>query len=138
MLVQTLPPARGASPRLIDPAANRSESAVFCVRACLHDAHFRDHLLAIRWVRGGREHVSLGARTLVLDDDTYLFVNEGRSYDVHFSGPVPMQSFAVYFRRGLAGDVLAGLDVPLDAELDAESASIPYPVMFDEHLQSHD
>ena len=125
MLVQTLPAARGAKP--IDPAANREHSALFCVRGSVHDAHFRDHLLAVRWVRGGREHVTVAGRTMVLDDETYLFINEGRSYDVRFASGSPLQSFAVYLRRGLAAEVLAGLDVlPL------------LPVMFDEHLQSHD
>jgi AraC family transcriptional regulator len=138
MLVQTLPAARGMSPRFIDPGANRDESAVFSVRACLHESRFRDHLLSVRWVRGGREQVSLGGRTLVLDDDTYLFVNEGRSYDVRFSSALPMQSFAVYFRRGLADEVLAGLEVPLEAQLDGDGTSALYPILFDEHLQSHD
>src|SRR5262245_29241718 len=134
MLVQTLPVTRGISPRLIDPAANRDESAVFCLRACLHESHFSDNLLAVRWVRGGREQGSLGGRTLVLDDDTYLFINENRSYDVRFSSATPMQSFAVYFRRGLADEVLAGLEMPLDAQLDGQlhgdGVSALYPIGF--------
>jgi AraC family transcriptional regulator len=143
MLVQNLPATRATGARPIDPGANREESAVFCVRGCVHEAHFRDHLLAVRWVRGGREHggrehVALGSRCLMLDDETYLFVNEGRSYDVRLASASPMQSFTVYFRRGLAADVLASLDAPLDALLEAETAPALYPVIFDEHLQSHD
>lgn len=138
MLVQTLPAARGASLRPIEPSANREQSALFCVRGCMHEAHFRDHLLAVRWVRGGREHVALGDHSVVVDDDTYLFVNEGHSYDVRVASASPVQAFAVYFKRGLAAEVLAGLDVTLDSLLDADTTPALYPVVFDEHLQSHD
>jgi AraC-like DNA-binding protein len=127
MLIQTLPAARDAGTRPIAPTENRDRNALFCVRGRMHEAEFRDHLLAVRWVRGGREHVTLGGRTMALDDDTYLFVNEGSSYDVRFASATPLHSFAVYIRRGLAAEVLGGLDV---SALD--------PLRFDEHLQSHD
>jgi AraC family transcriptional regulator len=138
MLIQTLPVGRAAGLKLVDPAANRDANALFCVRGCLHEAHFRDHLLAVRWVRGGREQVSIAGRSLVVDDDTYLFVNEGRNYDVRFTSASPLQAFAVYFRRGLPDQVLSSLSAPPESQLDAEAVPALYPVVFDEHLQSHD
>jgi AraC-like DNA-binding protein len=90
-------------------------------------------LLAVRWVRGGRQQVSFGARSVTIDDDTYLFVNEGRSYDVRGVGGAAMQSFAVYVRRGLAAQVFASLRAGAE-ELDVE----PSGVAFDEHLHTHD
>jgi AraC-like DNA-binding protein len=117
MQVQILPAARSsAAERRVAPSANRAESAVYCVRACRHESQFENHLLAVRWVRGGREEVTLGDHTLTLDDDTYLLINAGRSYEVRFANAIPMQSFAVYFEHGLAEQ----------------------PTTFDEHLQAHD
>ena len=72
-----------------------------CVRGCAYEESFRDHMLAVRWVRGGRQHITFGARSIVLDDDTYVIVNAGHSYDVRFSSARPMQSFAVYIPRGM-------------------------------------
>jgi AraC family transcriptional regulator len=138
MQVHILPVARGTAPKPIAPAVNRSESAVFCVRASRHESHFHRHLLAVRWVRGGREQVTFDARTLMLDDDTYLFVNDGRSYDVRLASAAPMQGFAVYFRRGLAEEVLASLEVPFDAPFDVNTVPSEFPMMFDENLQAHD
>jgi AraC-like DNA-binding protein len=115
------------------PSIARDENALVCVRGCTYEASFRDHLLAIRWARGGRQQIVFGARSVAVDDDTYVFVNDGRSYDVRFAGKVPMQSFGVYVRRGLAAQVLASLRAPAD-ELDVE----PGAVAFDEHLHAHD
>jgi AraC-like DNA-binding protein len=70
---------------------------------------------------------------VTVDDDTYLFVNEGRSYDVRCVGASAMESFAVYVRRGLAAQVFASLRGGAD-ELDVEPAAM----VFDEHLHSHD
>lgn len=119
---------------LNQPTALHDENALVSVRGCTYEASFRDHLLAVRWVRGGRQQVVFGARSVALDDDTYLFVNEGRSYDVRFTNSTTMQSFAVYVRCGLAAQVFAGLRAPAD-ELDVEPTG---DVVFDEHLHAHD
>jgi AraC-like DNA-binding protein len=138
MLIQ-IPPAAGVRPtprtrrESIEPALLRDENALVCIRGAPYEASFRDHLLAVRWVRGGRELVTFGARSVAVDDDTYMFVNEGRSYDVRAVGASGMQSFAVFVRSGLAEQVLAALRAPSDA-LDVE----PEAVVFDEHLHAHD
>jgi AraC family transcriptional regulator len=139
MLIQTLSNAGvRATPRSrresLDPADLRDENALVCVRGCTYEASFRDHSLAVRWVRGGRQRIVFGARSVALDDDTYLFINEGRSYDVRFASAAGMQSFAVYIRRGLAAQVFASLRAPAD-ELDVEPAAA---VTVDEHLRIHD
>jgi AraC family transcriptional regulator len=138
MLIQTLPTAGARrTPRThsesIEPAVPHDENALVCVRGCTYEARFRDHLLAVRWVRGGRQQVVFGARSVALDDDTYMFVNEGRSYDVRFASKIAMQSFAVYVRHGLAAQVFAGLRAPSD-DLDVEPAAL----VLDEHLRAHD
>ena len=127
MQVRIHPSPRGLVARPIAPSANLDESAVISVRACHHEAQFNRHLLSVRWVRGGREHVTLDGRTVVLDDDTYLFVNHGRTYDARFDSATPMQSFAVYFRRGLADEILASVE-----------ERIEHPAQFAEHLHTHD
>lgn len=116
MQVLILPAQRGAGPRPPAPEANRKESAVVCVRAFRHEAWFEDHLLAVRWVRGGREQVVFDDRTVMLDDDTYLFVNQGTSYRAAFDSTAAMRSFAVYFERDL----------------------VERSTLFEEHLQAHD
>jgi AraC-like DNA-binding protein len=72
-----------------------------CTRGCRYEESFRDHVLAVRWVRGGRQQITFGARSIALDDDTYVIVNAGRSYDVRFSSAKPMESYAVYIPRGM-------------------------------------
>lgn len=138
MQVQILPAARGTGARPVAPSANKKESAVVCVRASRHEAQFDNHLLTVRWVRGGRERITLDGRTLMLDDDTYLFLNGGRSYEVRLENAAATQSYAVYFRHGLADEVLAGMEIPSDAFADVDGVPSEYPAQFDEHLQAHD
>jgi AraC-like DNA-binding protein len=139
MLIDTRSAARILAAKTLQPAsATREDNLVACIRACAHEAHFNEHLLAVRWVRGGRAHVTIGERAMVLDDDTYLIVNEGRSYDIRFRNATPMQSYAVYFKRGLAAEVLAGLAMPSDVPLTAASVQGSASVAFGEHLYDHD
>jgi AraC-like DNA-binding protein len=49
-----------------------------------------------------------------------------------------MQSYAVYFRHGLADEVFAGLEIPSDAFADGDGVPTEHPAQFDEHLQAHD
>jgi AraC family transcriptional regulator len=126
MQIQILPSPRNAPVRLGASGVNLEESAVVCLRASRYEASIDQRLLALLWVRGGREQVMLEGRTLTIDDDTYLVINDSSSYDVRIASATPMQSFAVYFERGLAD------------EYAASHPEIERPIRFGEHLHSHD
>lgn len=110
------------------------------IGARLRYAHFGpfEHGLSIKAAWHGREHYYVGARRMAVDDDTYLILNEGQSYASAILEHRPIDSFSVFFRPGLAGEVLAALAAPVHRVLDhGTQLGAPAPA-FAEHLRPHD
>jgi AraC-like DNA-binding protein len=96
------------------------------------------HRLSIKAAWNGREHYYLPDRRLTVDDDTYLILNEGQSYASAVQEPAPIDSFSVFFRAGLADEVLSALATPLARALDDGPAPVRRAPAFAEHLRPHD
>jgi AraC family transcriptional regulator len=94
--------------------------------------------LSIKVARGGREHYYVDGRSITVDDDCYLIMNDNRTYASRFESNVRIQSFSVFFRPGLAEDVFGALGTTVERALADGGAEAPRPVEFAETLQPHD
>jgi AraC-like DNA-binding protein len=96
------------------------------------------HRLSIKAAWNGREHYYVGERRMAVDDDTYLILNEGQSYASAVHEHAPVDSFSVFFRAGLADEVLGSLTTPLVRALDDGNEPFRRSPHFAEHLRPHD
>jgi len=93
------------------------ENALVCGRAAQVEYDVHPQLLSIKAAWGGRERYLLREREVVVDDDHWLLLGDGRCYGSMVRSPRPMTSFAVFFRPGLHAEVRAARAQPLDAAL---------------------
>jgi AraC-like DNA-binding protein len=61
--------------------------------------------LSIKAAWGGRESYYLDGRHVAVDDETYLILNDARSYSSRLRNKTPVTSFSIFFRPGMAEDV---------------------------------
>ena len=94
--------------------------------------------LSIKIARGGRERYFIDGRSIAVDDDCYLILNDNRTYASRFEPNVDIESFAVFFRPGLAEEVYGALSRTVERALAEGGAEAPRPVEFAESLQPHD
>lgn len=94
--------------------------------------------LSIKVARGGAEQYFLDHRMIAVDDDTFLILNEGRTYSSRLASEQEMESFSIFFRPGMADEVLGALVTPLDRLLERRNVRAPQPVEFLEKLSPHD
>jgi predicted dehydrogenase/AraC-like DNA-binding protein len=80
--------------------------------------------------------MSLGGRYLV-DDDSFLILNDNRVYGSRFDPETDLESFSIFFRPGMAEEVLGALQTTVERVLDGNGAG-PQPVEFSEALHPHD
>ncbi len=94
--------------------------------------------LSIKVARGGRERYYVDGRSIAVDDDCYLILNDNRTYASRFESNVRIQSFSIFFRPGLAEDVFGALGTTVERALADGGAEASRPVEFAEALQPHD
>ncbi len=95
-------------------------------------------LLSVKMIHNGSEDYFIDGRRVAVDDDTFLILNAGRRYASRIDGLKPAHSFSIFFRPGLAEEVLDSMLRPSEALLsNPESSSLPR-VEFDEQLREHD
>ena len=94
--------------------------------------------LSIKVARGGRERYFIDGRSIAVDDDSYLILNDNRVYASRFESNVEIESFAIFFRPGLAEEVYGALNQTVERALADGGAEAPRPVEFAETLQPHD
>ena len=87
--------------------------------------------LSIKVARGGRERYFIDGRSIAVDDDCFLILNDNRTYGSRFESDVDIQSFSIFFRPGLAEEVFGALSTPVDG------IGAPRAVEFAESLQPH-
>ncbi|HTT13118.1 MAG TPA: AraC family transcriptional regulator [Burkholderiaceae bacterium] len=96
------------------------------------------HRLSIKAAWNGREHYYVGDRRIAVDDDTYLILNEGRSYASGVHERAPVDTFSVFFRAGLPDEVYEGLTTPVARALEDGTEPFRRCPQFAEHLRPHD
>ena len=94
--------------------------------------------LSIKAARGGREMYFIDHRSVAVDDDNFLILNDGRTYGSAVESRRDIESYSIFFRKGLAEEVLGALVTPADRILDRSDWRASQPVEFVESLQSHD
>jgi AraC-like DNA-binding protein len=94
--------------------------------------------LSIKCVARGDETYFVGRRRVTVSDDTYLVLNEGRTYGSVLDTPAEAYSFSIFFRPGFAQEVAGALGQSLNQLLDDGAASVPAQIEFDESLHPHD
>lgn len=100
------------------------------------------HPLSIKAVWGGVAEHSVDARSILVDDDAYLVLNEDQTYSSNFRSDGNMHAVCLFMRRGLPGEVAGAmaqsLSRSLDNATDADAENARRPVEFAESLRPHD
>ena len=113
------------------------ENALICGRSARAEYPLHTQTLSVKLAWGGAERYVLPHRELVVDDDSFLILNEGRSYASVLRSERPVHSFSVFFRPGLPAEVHASRQQRLDGAL-AQPDAGPRGTGFSEHLRRHD
>ena len=114
------------------------ENAIVCGPACNVEFARHEQTLSIKMACGGTgERYLLPQRDILVDDDSYLVLDEGMCYGSVVRTRQPVHSFAVFFRPGMAQEVARARRQPLAQALDARAAPGP-EVGFRPHLRRHD
>jgi AraC family transcriptional regulator len=110
------------------------------MHASSNDAEYHpyEQRLSIKAAWGGQERYFIDNRALTVDDDSYLIFNDRRTYASSIRSVRPVNSFSIFFRPGLAEEVLGGMLTPEDRILDQCGDGERRPVEFAEHLRPHD
>lgn len=94
--------------------------------------------LSIKIARGGRERYFIDGRSIAVDDDSFLILNDKRTYGSRFDSNVDIESFSIFFRPGMAEEVYGALSTPLERALAEGAAGSMRTLEFAESLQPHD
>src|SRR5688572_4572723 len=94
--------------------------------------------LSIKLARGGRERYFIDGRSIAVDDDSFLVLNDNRTYGSRFERDVEIESFSIFFRPGMAEEVCGAVQKPIGRVLADGGEGERRPVEFEESLQPHD
>src|SRR5215472_16859717 len=93
--------------------------------------------LSIKTAWGGCENYFVDGRRVAVDDDTFMILNDGRTYGSELRSETPVNSFSIFFRPGIARDVAATVGSAPERLLDGHCSPHINPE-FSEHMRSHD
>lgn len=93
--------------------------------------------LSIKAAWGGKEDYYVDGRRVTVDDDTFMILNDGRTYGSRIKSTAPVISFAIFFRPGMVEEVACALQAPPGRLLDLTAESCTSP-QFAEHMRRHD
>ena len=94
--------------------------------------------LSIKLARGGRERYFVDGRSIAVDDDSFLILNDDRTYGSRFEDDLDIESFSVFFRPGMAEEVFGAVMTPVERALAEGGEGRPRSVEFTEALHPHD
>jgi AraC-like DNA-binding protein len=95
--------------------------------------------LSIKAAWGGREEYLVDRRRVAVDEDSFLIMNDQRTYGSVVRSRAPITSFSIFFRPDMAPDVLRTLTTSADRLLeDGPLPARPCASEFSEHLRPHD
>jgi AraC family transcriptional regulator len=98
----------------------------------------RTHSLSIRAAWGGEERCQFDGRTVAVDDDSFLILNNGRVCTTQIDAPQPVESFAIYFGPPLVERTYGAMTLSIEKALERGDAVVERSAEFLESLQPHD
>jgi len=98
----------------------------------------RTHSLSIRAAWGGEERCQFDGRTVAVDDDSFLILNNGRVCTTQIDAPQPVESFAIYFGPPLVEHTYGAMTLSIEKALERGDAVVERSAEFLESLQPHD
>jgi AraC-like DNA-binding protein len=94
-------------------------------------------LLSVKCMFNGRaRYVAEGGREFIVDDSSYVILNEGNAYTIEKRSLTPVETFCVFFPPGMAATIERDLTSPGLRLLD-EPAATPSAFNFLEHRRAH-
>ena len=96
------------------------------------------HSLSIRAVWGGSQHCHVGGRTISIDDDNFLILNQGRTCSTSIRATQPVESLTICFQPGLIEKVQRAAAASLEQVLDQGGFTMEDCADFIENLQPHE
>lgn len=92
--------------------------------------------LSIKTAWGGAEDYFIDGRRVTVDDETFMILNDGRTYGSALHSSKPVTSFSLFFRPGMADDVARCHALAPERLLEDPGAAAPFE--FSERLRRHD
>jgi AraC family transcriptional regulator len=114
------------------------ENCVISARTRYAEYPLYQQRLSIKAAWGGTEDYFIDGRRVAVDDDTFMILNDGRSYASHLRNRTPVTSFSIFFRPGMAEDVARVHVLTPEALLSDLSGGAPGPIEFSEHVRTRD
>lgn len=96
------------------------------------------HGLSIRAAWGGEERCQFDGRTVAVDDDSFLILNNGRVCTTHIESAHSVESFAIYFGPALVERAYGAMTLSLEKALARGDTTVERSAEFLESLQPHD
>ena len=140
MLIRTLPDLASTDVELRQSFNSRSERENCLVLGRAKRARFGPCAqgLSIRSVRGGEERCQFSGRTVAVDEDSFLILNNGRVCATYIESAQAVESFAIYFGSPLVERAYGAMTVCVEKALERGEAIGERSVEFMETLQPHD
>jgi AraC family transcriptional regulator len=140
MLLRTLPDFASAHPQTRHRFDTRwgRENCIIWGRARRAKFGPCAHGLSIRAAWGGEERCHFDGRTLAVDDDSFLTLNNGRVCTTQIDSARPVESFAIYFGPGLVEHAYGAMTLTLEKALERGDAVVERSAEFLESLHPHD
>ena len=70
--------------------------------------------LSIKMAFGGQERYFIDGRSVAVDDDSYLVLNDDRRYGSSIESTAEVESFSIFFRPGFMEEMLGAASTPLE------------------------
>src|SRR6186713_3145961 len=140
MLLRTLPDFVAAHAEVQQSFNSRwgRENCIVWGRARRSKFGPRMHSLSIRAAWGGEERCQFDGRTVAVDDDSFLILNNGRVCTTQIDAPQPVESFAIYFGPALVEHTYGAMTLSIEKALERGDAVVERSAEFLESLQPHD
>ncbi|HKR33483.1 MAG TPA: AraC family transcriptional regulator [Steroidobacteraceae bacterium] len=96
------------------------------------------HGLSIRAAWGGEERCQFDGRTVAVDDDSFLILNNGRVCTTQIESTHSVESFAIYFGPALVEHAYGAMTLSIEKALERGDTIVARSAEFVECLQPHD
>ncbi|HVZ42135.1 MAG TPA: AraC family transcriptional regulator [Candidatus Kapabacteria bacterium] len=138
MIIRELP-AFALSERTSDATQSAQGFPNALVLIAGQDYHYPEHVspLSIMCSFGGTSEYRLRRKRFLIDDSSYLILNEGQRFSTTVHSDVPVESLQIWFQPGFAAYVLRDLVTPSDRLLEPDQPT-QQPVLFFERTYPHD